>query len=65
MGGLRNKSTSLPKPKPVRMPLLDDKIVQDTRVRTAGGARARGGRESTILSNMIRGLTGSDGFLGR
>ena len=63
MGG-RNK-LKMPEPKPVRMPVMDDGPVRDTRAKTTGDILKRGGQRSTVLSDVLMRLTGSNGLLGR
>jgi len=55
----------LPTPQPVRLPVMEDKLIRDTRAATTMDILNRQGRQSTILSQMLKNLTGSIGFLGR
>lgn len=63
MGGRR--SVPLAKPRVTRLPTQDDKAIRDFRQATTQQTLGRGGRQSTILSDMLRSLTGSVGYLGR
>lgn len=60
MGG----SSDLPKPQVTRLPTQDSSLVRDTRASTAASIANRGGRQSTILSDILKQLTGSKGLLG-
>ena len=59
------RRSQLPKPQPVRLPVMEDKLIRDTRAATTMDILNRQGRQSTILSQMLKNLTGSIGFLGR
>lgn len=50
-------------PKPVRLP--NQNAFSELRQRQAEALGQRGGRQSTILSQALRSLTGSTGYLGR
>ena len=59
------RRAKLPTPQPVRLPVMEDKLIRDTRAATTMDILNRQGRQSTILSQMLKNLTGSIGFLGR
>jgi hypothetical protein len=56
---------TLPEPKPIRMPNLNDPEILAARRRVLEQAMSRTGRASTILSDMLRSVNGSIGLLGR
>ena len=56
---------SLPKPKPIRLPVNDGGPLNDRRARTTPEIQKRQGQASTILSEALKSITGSIGFLGR
>jgi hypothetical protein len=61
MGG----GPTLPKPKPIRLPVNDPAPLNDRRARTTAQIQKRQGQMSTILSDALKSITGSAGFLGR
>lgn len=62
MGG----RSTVPAPPPVvRMPTPQDPNILAASRRRQGSALNREGRRSTILSDMLRGINGSAGMLGR
>lgn len=60
MGGRRD----LPTPTVTRLPTQDSSLVRDTRASARADIQGRGGRQSTILSDLLKQLTGSKGLLG-
>ena len=52
---------SLPKPKPVRMPVDEDPSVFEAAQRTRKAAMARRGRASTIMTDATGDIVGSSG----
>ena len=63
------RKVELPEPQPIQTPRIRLPTAfgaqQLGRERVGAEAAQRGGRQSTILSNALRSLTGSIGFLGR
>lgn len=52
------------RPKPVRMPTATDPDIIAARRRATEDAAKRTGRQSTVLSDALRSVTGSHGKLG-
>lgn len=66
MGNLFGGGGSTPAaPKVVRMPTQNNPTVLAAQRRTQEAAKNRGGRDSTILTDALRSMTGSAGRLGR
>lgn len=63
MGGSSSVPTKTPRV--TRLPIQDDSAINSTRRRTAASMLNRKGRSSTILSDALRNITGSEGYLGR
>lgn len=64
MGGGKSQ---IEQPAPVRMPNSTDPDTLAAQTRFVDAAKARGGRRSTILSDMLKGpnLNGASGLAGR
>lgn len=61
----RGGGSSYEAPKPVRMPVMNDPAIEAARKKAITLASKRGGRQSTLLSNMMTGgVNGSQGNLG-
>lgn len=56
---------AMPDVKTIRMPTRTDPNILAAGNRAKGTAGKKGGRDSTMLSDMIRGVNGSQGGLGR
>ena len=64
MAGLFGGGSQPPPPKPVRMPTESDAAVIAAGQRAREEVTKRAGRSSTILTDALRGITGSKGRLG-
>lgn len=64
MGG-RSSLPSASSVKTVRLPVTDGGPVYSAKQGETQTQTSRGGRTSTFLSDMLKSLTGSIGFLGR
>jgi hypothetical protein len=62
MGGGQSQ---IEQPKVVRMPNANDPALLAARQRVIDAIRNRGGRSSTILSSVLKGVNGASGLLGR
>lgn len=65
MSGGSSLPDPAPRPRPVRLPVYDNSAINSTRRRAARNTQSRQGRSSTILSDALRNITGSEGLLGR
>ncbi len=61
MTTLFGKRPKIEKPKVVRMPNQNDPEILAAGDRAKRAARSRTGRQSTILTDALRGITGSSG----
>ena len=65
MGGGTSSTEKTAAAKAVRMPNPNDPAILAARAKAIAKSQGRGGRQSTILSDVLKGINGAQGLLGR